>query len=135
MSVRHLISSGTPWEARVGYSRAVRVGAMVWVSGTLAADDQGRIVGKDDAYAQTRYALEKIERALREAGARMDDVVRTRMYVRRISDMDAIGQAHAEVFGAIRPASTMVEVGVFANPDGLVEIEADACIAGDSQSA
>lgn len=125
---RKNISSGTPWEPRFGYSRAVRAGNMVFVSGTLAADERGEIVGKGDAHAQARHALIKVERALREAGATMNDVVRTRMYVRRIEDMDAVGRAHAEFFGDIRPAATMVEVGRFANPEGLVEIEADAVI-------
>lgn len=125
---RENISSGTPWEAKVGYSRAVRVGPFVFVSGTLAADERGEIVGKGDAYAQSVYALRKIERALQQAGATMQDVVRTRMFVRRIADQEAIGRAHAEFFSEVRPASTMVEVGTFANPDGLVEIEVDAIV-------
>jgi enamine deaminase RidA (YjgF/YER057c/UK114 family) len=125
---RRTISSGTPWEPKIGYSRAVRVGNMVFVSGTLAADEQGRIVGAGDAYTQAAFALRKIEKALLEAGASMTDVVRTRMFVRRIEDMDAVGKAHAEFFRDIRPASTMVEVGRFAKPEGLVEIEADAVI-------
>lgn len=125
---RRNISSGSPWEPKVGYSRAVRVGDMVFVSGTLAADEHGVIAAPGDAFEQTRYALKKIERALREAGASMNDVVRTRMFVRRIEDFDAVGRAHAEFFAAVRPAATMVEVGRFAAADALVEIEVDAVI-------
>lgn len=127
---RLTVSTGTPWEAKVGYSRAVRVGDLVFVSGTLAADEQGRIVGVGDAHAQTLYALHKIERAMQQIGASRRDVVRTRLYVRRIEDMEAIGRAHAEFFGGIRPAATMIEVGRFAASDGLVEIEVDAVAAG-----
>jgi enamine deaminase RidA (YjgF/YER057c/UK114 family) len=125
---RRNISSGSPWEPKVGYSRAVRVGEMVFVSGTLAADEHGVIVAPGDAFEQTRYALQKIERALREAGASMSDVVRTRMFVRKIEDFDAVGRAHAEFFAAVRPAATMVEVGRFAAADALIEIEVDAVI-------
>lgn len=125
---RRNISSGSPWEPKVGYSRAVRVGEMVFVSGTLAADERGVIVAPGDAFEQTRYALQKIERALREAGASMSDVVRTRMFVRKIEDFDAVGRAHAEFFAAVRPAATMVEVGRFAAADALIEIEVDAVI-------
>ena len=127
---RLTVSTGTPWEAKVGYSRAVRVGDLVFVSGTLAADEEGRIVGAGDAHAQALYALHKIERAMQQIGASRRDVVRTRVYVRRIEDMEAIGRAHAEFFGGVRPASTMVEVGRFAAADGLVEIEVDAAVAG-----
>lgn len=123
-------SSGTPWEPKVGYSRAVRVGSFVFVSGTLAADETGQIVGPGDAYAQARFALQKIERALAQAGASMKDVVRKRMFVRRIEDMDAVGRAHHEFFKDVRPAATMVEVGRFASQDGLVEIEVDAIVGG-----
>jgi enamine deaminase RidA (YjgF/YER057c/UK114 family) len=127
MSRKH-ISSGTVWEPRFGYSRAVRVGSMVFVSGTLAADESGAIVGKGDAHAQTRYALAKIEKALIQAGSSLTDVVRTRMFIVRLEDAEAVGRAHGEVFGEIRPAATMVQVSGFVNPDGLVEIEADAVV-------
>lgn len=126
---RQLISSGSPWEPKVGYSRAVRVGNMVFVAGTLAADESGKIIGAGDAYAQTKYAIQKIERALKQAGATLNDVVRTRLFVRRIEDFDDVGRAHGEFFANIRPASTMVEVGRFAAEEGLVEVEADAVIA------
>ena len=127
-SKRRIISSGTPWEARVGYSRAVRVGGFVFVSGTTASDDDGNTVAVGDAYMQTRYILEKIEASLREAGATLGDVVRTRMFVTDISRWEEIGRAHAEAFGEIRPAATMVEVNRLVNPDHLVEIEVDAVL-------
>jgi len=125
---RALISSATPWEPIVGYSRAVRVGSQVWVSGTTATDSQGRIVGKGDPYLQAKQAIANIERALTQAGARLDNVVRTRIYVRDISQWEAIGRAHGEAFGAIRPATAMVEVSRLVDPDMLVEIEADAIL-------
>lgn len=124
---RMLISTGTPWEKKVGYSRAVRVGDMVFVSGTVAADESGQIVAPGDAGAQARYILTKIEKALREAGATMADVVRTRMYVTDMALMDAVGAAHGEVFREIRPASTMVAVAGLV-PGALVEIEVEARI-------
>ena len=128
MSKRTNISSGAPWEAIVGYSRAVRIGNHVWVSGTTATDEHGKVVGIGDAAAQTRYALQKIERALAEAGATFADVVRTRMFVTDISQWEAIGRVHGEYFSDIRPAATMVEVSKLIDPDHLVEIEVDAFV-------
>jgi enamine deaminase RidA (YjgF/YER057c/UK114 family) len=129
MSRRKNFSTGTPWEPVVGYSRVVRVGALVWVAGTTATGPDGRIVAPGDAAAQTRQVLENIRGALERAGARLDHVVRSRMYVRDVRDWEAIGRVHGEYFGSIRPAATMVEVSGLVDPDMLVEIEVDACIA------
>ncbi len=129
MTERRLkISSGTPWEPVVGYSRAVRVGPWVFVAGTTATDEQGRVVGGDDAYAQTRYALQKVQRALEQAGASLQDVVCTRMYVTDISRWEEYGRAHAEAFGDVRPALTMVGVRALVDPAMLVEVEAIAVL-------
>ena len=122
------ISSGSKWEDVVGYSRAVRIGDVVEVAGTTAVDESGAIVGENDPYAQTRYAIQKIQKAIQQVGASLDDVVRTRMFVTDISRWQEIGRAHGEFFGSIKPAATMVEVQALIEPGLMVEIEATAIL-------
>lgn len=129
---RENFASGAPWELVVGYSRAVRVGPFVYVSGTTATDEAGRIVGRGDPHAQTIQVLRNLEAALRRAGARLEDVVRTRLYVTEIEHWEVVGRAHGEVFGAIRPAAALVAVSGLVDPEMLVEIEADAVIGAGS---
>lgn len=126
MSQRQNIASGTTWEAIAGYSRAVKLGNSVHVSGTTATDENGEVVGLDDPYAQTVYIIQKIERALKQAGSTLEDVVRTRIYVTDASRWEPVARAHGEFFKDIRPANTLVEVSALIGDGYLVEIEADA---------
>ncbi len=125
---RQNITSGTPWETRYGYSRAVRIGNIVEVAGTVAADENGKVVGAGNAYEQAKFIFTKIEKALIEAGASLKEVVRTRMFLTDISMLDEVGLAHGEVFRDIRPASTALQISALINPEMLVEIEVTAII-------
>ena len=128
MTDRRRISSGSPYEPKIGFSRAVRAGDTIFVSGTVAWGEDGRLVGEGDVYAQAKQAISNIEKALIEAGASLNDVVLTRIYVTDISRIDEVARAHGEAFGEIRPASSMIEVSALAEPQMLVEIEAIAVI-------
>lgn len=129
---RQMFESGTPWETVFGYSRAVRVGPFIYVSGTTATDSEGNIVGIGDAYVQTVQILKNIKSALERAGARLEDVVRTRAYATNIDDYEKIATAHSEIFKGIKPASAIVEVSRLVSPAMLVEIEADAVVENES---
>jgi enamine deaminase RidA (YjgF/YER057c/UK114 family) len=129
MNKRINISSGTKWEEIVGYSRAVRIGNIIEVAGTTAVDETGQVVGPGDPAEQTQFILTKIEKALKSAGATLEDVVRTRMFVTNIADWEAIGRVHGEYFRVVKPAATMVEVKSLISPELLVEIEVTAILA------
>lgn len=131
--MRQNISSGTKWEDIAGYSRAVRVGNHVAVSGTTATDSEGKLVGEGDAYEQTTFIIRKIEQALKEAGATLRDVVRTRIYMTDISQWEGAARAHAEFFGDIRPANTLIEISGLVGPGYIVEMEADAIIGASDE--
>lgn len=131
MTQRQNISSGAKWEDIVGYSRAVRIGNVIEVAGTTAVDENSNVVGSGDPGAQTRYILQKIEKALHAAGAEMRDVIRTRIFLTDILRWEEVGRAHGEFFGQIKPASTMLEISKLINPDLLVEIEATAITSKD----
>jgi enamine deaminase RidA (YjgF/YER057c/UK114 family) len=135
MSQRTNYSSGAIWEEKVGYSRAVRVGNHIEVSGTVAADETGKVVGGNSAYEQTKYILQKIEKVLHEAGASLSDVVRTRMFVTDISRFDEYGKAHGDVFRSVKPCTAMLEVKGLVAPEFLIEIEVTAIIAAPANSA
>jgi enamine deaminase RidA (YjgF/YER057c/UK114 family) len=128
---RESVQTAAPWEAIVGYSRAVKTGPFIAVTGTAAVDENGEVVGEGDAAAQTRRCLQIIEQTLERLGSRLGDVVRTRMFVTDIGQWEKIGRVHGEVFGAIRPATTMVQVSALIDPRMLVEIEADAIVLGE----
>ena len=132
MAQRQNIDSGTIWEGIAGYSRAVRLGNSVHVSGTTATDNQGNVVGLNDPYAQTIFIIQKVERALKEAGATLDDVVRTRLYIVDANQWEPVSRAHGEFFKTIRPANTLVVVAALIGDGYLVEMEADAIVRGDS---
>lgn len=127
-------SSGAVWEDVVGYSRAVKVGNQIEVSGTVAADENGKVIGRDDAYQQTVFILQKIERVLKEAGASLNDVVRTRMFVTDISRFNEYGKAHGEFFASVKPCTSMIEVKGLVAPEYLIEIEVTAIVASPNPS-
>ncbi len=131
---RKQIPAGTKWDAIVGYSRAIRIGNIIEVAGTAAADDNGNVVGKDNPYEQTKFILQKIGRALQACGASFEDVVRTRIFVKDISRWEEIGRAHGEIFHSIKPVTTMVEVSSFIAPELVVEIEATAIICDENST-
>ncbi|MEX2478257.1 MAG: RidA family protein [Gracilimonas sp.] len=128
---RENITSGTEWESKVGYSRAVKVGNQIFVSGTTAVDEEGNIVGEGDVYLQTKQCILNIEKALNKVGASLDDVVRTRTFITNIEQWEAFGKAHAEFFEAIKPAATLVEVNKLIDPKLLVEIEVDVVFSSE----
>jgi enamine deaminase RidA (YjgF/YER057c/UK114 family) len=121
-------ASGAPWESSIGYSRAVKIGNVIEVSGTVALDEAGNLIGEGDAFLQTKFIIQKIEAVLLQAGATLADVVRTRMYVTDIAQSEAVGRAHGEAFGAIRPCTSMLEVSRLIRPEYLVEVEATAIL-------